>query len=192
MASHVSDSERRPSSATELPDKRSCIASADAVLDHPSDFEASFPSESSCEADQNHRLVLKNTAEPYKYLPLERDHIRILALLPGHVGEPLSGRLVHCSLSQPPEYTELSYYWEAPVLSEAILLPQTLQITATLHYALSRMRDPENSGPWAWARQAFGNWPAQPAWPMGLGGPMAKCGNCEREKTGSPILVIYA
>jgi hypothetical protein len=50
---------------------------------------------------------------------------------------------------------------------------------------------PETSGPWAWARQAFGNWPAQPAWPMGLGRPMTQCGNCEREKTGSPILVIY-
>ena len=143
MTSHASVGERLPTSATELPGELSCLASDDVVLECPSNFDAKLLSKS-CEADPTPQLRVNETAEPYQYLPLEPRQIRILVLLPVRVGEPLSARLVHRSLSPPLEYTALSYCWGPANFSEAIFLPQTLQITTTLHYALSRMRNPEH------------------------------------------------
>lgn len=54
--------------------------------------------------------------DPYKRLPLQRDHIRIATILPGSEDDAISISLdlVPFSSEQPPDYEALSYTWGSP------------------------------------------------------------------------------
>jgi len=80
----------------------------------------------------------------YAYLPLQGpSDIRILYIYSAvdHT-DPLSGKLVHVNLDDPPLYYALSYTWGSPELCSRITLDggADLAITANLDQALRRLR----------------------------------------------------
>ena len=84
-----------------------------------------------------------SSTQTYQYLPLkhERD-IRLLYLLPGSDGSPLSCSLSIVSLSELPVYEAISYTWGEPIFSASIecFSKGQLPITENLSKALFHMR----------------------------------------------------
>lgn len=93
--------------------------------------------------------------DPHKRLPLQRDHIRIVTILPGSEDDDItiSLDLVPFSREQPPDYEALSYTWGSPeepaniwvLLSGSPAEPgetekSTLPVTQNLHVALKNLR----------------------------------------------------
>ena len=85
----------------------------------------------------------RSSTQTYQYLPLkhERD-IRLLYLLPGSDGAPLSCSLSIVSLSELPVYEAISYTWGEPIFSASIecFSKGQLPITENLSKALFHMR----------------------------------------------------
>ncbi len=91
----------------------------------------------------SHSPVPSLSTQTYKYLPLNHDHgIRLLYLLPGSDGAPLSCSLRIVSLSEPPVYEAISYTWGEAVFSASIeySLQGQLPITENLSAALLHLR----------------------------------------------------
>lgn len=93
--------------------------------------------------------------DPHRRLPLERDHIRIVTILPGNEDDDvtISLDLVPFSSEQPFDYEALSYTWGSPEdpASISVLISwspagpegsekSTLPVTQNLHVALKNLR----------------------------------------------------
>ncbi|KAF4878484.1 Heterokaryon incompatibility protein 6, OR allele [Colletotrichum siamense] len=85
---------------------------------------------------------------PHTYLPLLPESVRLLRLKPHEDRDaPLQCELFHYPLKDDRRgahlYEALSYYWGAPDKSQKVFTDQGyLDITASLHAALARLRDP--------------------------------------------------
>lgn len=79
-----------------------------------------------------------------RHEPLAPGEIRVLCLLPGEFGSPLSARLEILQLNDPhaAEYDAISYAWEDRMFPESLELDDgdTLPITSSLHGALQHFR----------------------------------------------------
>ncbi|KPI35740.1 uncharacterized protein AB675_1296 [Cyphellophora attinorum] len=72
----------------------------------------------------------------------EDDSIRLLTLLPGSRGSPISCRLEEVRLSSKPEYMALSYTWGEPVLTNTISINGVSKgVRHNLYTALQYLRD---------------------------------------------------
>jgi hypothetical protein len=85
----------------------------------------------------------------YDYKPLEHsDSIRLIDLLPGLRGTPLSCNIIEVQIADRPQYEALSYAWGDPIFSHSIqeLTKSThLRITVNLHDALQAIRHEHKS-----------------------------------------------
>ncbi|TPX15875.1 uncharacterized protein E0L32_000209 [Thyridium curvatum] len=83
----------------------------------------------------------------YQYEPLHGlNHIRLLELLPGSEGDPISVILHEHSLSDDAGYEAISYVWGDPAARKEINCGRgTLQVTVNLHDALSHFRWPDRA-----------------------------------------------
>ncbi|KAK2604201.1 hypothetical protein N8I77_007149 [Diaporthe amygdali] len=91
----------------------------------------------------NRRYIVAMTEQP-SYRPLDKGDFRLLVLDPGPPQDPnISVRLVQCRLQSAPPYDALSYVWgDQSQMSTILLDAKPFQVTANLHWALRRIRDP--------------------------------------------------
>jgi hypothetical protein len=87
---------------------------------------------------------MAQTDQAYTYTSLQHtDSIRLLELLPGVKGSPLSCNLTEVQRSNSPKYEALSYAWGEPVFShtvQEVISNARLSITVNLHDALQAIR----------------------------------------------------
>lgn len=91
----------------------------------------------------------------YVYTAVQEGHIRIMEVLPGQGDDPIVCLMHEASLDENPSYEALSYVWGDPTATVATVYiidspqekPYFLQITRTLHCALTRLRHPEQARP---------------------------------------------
>ncbi|KXJ92116.1 heterokaryon incompatibility protein-domain-containing protein [Microdochium bolleyi] len=82
---------------------------------------------------------------PYEYRRLEGTEIRLLRLLPVSMSA-IKCQLVNTTLEQPPRYVALSYAWgNGDDTAEILVDGHKHRITASLHGALQRLRQPRES-----------------------------------------------
>ena len=85
----------------------------------------------------------------YDYRPLEHeDSIRLLELLPGAPGAPLTCKIVPGRISEEPVYEALSYVWgpqSFPKLITEIKHPADIPISTSLDGALRSLRSEDKS-----------------------------------------------
>jgi hypothetical protein len=87
---------------------------------------------------------MAQTNQAYTYTSLQHsDSIRLLELLPGVKGSPLSCNLTEVRRGNRPQYEALSYAWGEPVFSQTVqevASCKRLSITFNLHTALQAIR----------------------------------------------------
>ena len=123
-------------------------------------------------APMKHILEHLDHLSRYEYRAVQNGHIRVLEVLPGQGHDPVVCSIHEISLDEHPDYEALSYVWGDPrALVSCIYIvdsatagihlkdsfqandshvhpqqkPCFLQITPTLHSALTRLRHPEQS-----------------------------------------------
>lgn len=97
------------------------------------------------------RMTIQDDERRYTYKPLgEGPFIRLLKLYPGPAHQDLKGNLEHVSLDSTKTknpFVALSYVWGNALkpFTLSIGRAKTIRITASLHFALKRLRDPKRS-----------------------------------------------
>ena len=97
-------------------------------------------------AEYFHELasMADSDALSYTYTPLKHsDSIRVLELMPGHEGSPLSCRLTDVRKAETPSYEALSYAWGEPIFPRSIretTSDAVIRITENLYEALQVLR----------------------------------------------------
>jgi hypothetical protein len=84
---------------------------------------------------------------PYEHDDLETEtSFRVLELLPGRDGQPISCRLHLADWTHPPEYEAVSYAWGDPLLRASIKCHgKRLEVGANLYSGLEHLRHPDRS-----------------------------------------------
>ncbi|CZR67283.1 uncharacterized protein PAC_17182 [Phialocephala subalpina] len=77
---------------------------------------------------------------------LSNDSIRLFILQPGCPDDPITGKLIHVFVTNPPQYEALSYCWGSNVKPHQINTDEgTIPTTSSLNSALLRLRLPDTS-----------------------------------------------
>src|SRR5438034_9709960 len=88
-------------------------------------------------------MVNPDDLGPYQYTNLltEKDEIRLLILHPGSFDDPVQGDVRTVALSDPLQFTALSYTWGDPTKTTPIFLEgHTVEVTVNLKDALLHLR----------------------------------------------------
>jgi len=95
----------------------------------------------SCSTRQRRSTSDSLQAQQFAYRNLQSGEMRLVNILPGSLGDPLHGVVIHVRAASTPPYRALSYVWGTDQQPEELSMPDgTLSVTASLSKALRSLR----------------------------------------------------